>query len=716
VRVLVDIEARSDGGLKAARLFTDRLDPLRHDESLLKTLETEVRERLDGDSLSDASTWVELHNTACSHVTHAVNGLLRPRWPGTKGSSTVPVELSFRLLKLNPDARDPADALPWLEVVALDEAVTKAAVGLKPGDVKANLYGSTLSLYEAGDRLRLAIRVPLEAFVTDVTLCPKNQPSAALSKFEAAAFVPRDRMSAVLDVRLKASVLWRLSAQPDGWPTAAELMVRFRGLEQTPVRVEIPCSDLGQPDNLVDVFLDIGSTTTKFIIRVADKLSSPQVKRTARLVDEWSLPPYDKAKLLADASGALWSKWVAELLPALRRYAAREHRGYLRSVHLSLPQARLLNVAGLSVGVAGREFTQSGITSSLDPLAVNALIARAATETVGVETYGRTVFLTPEHEAIACHYLAPLRVLYKTASQYHDLFTTVEDERTYQRLRRKEWDRKRAEQSKYDASGWLFKLWNARPAGPSGARPNVASAIQSPADWMQRLVAHRELLERIVLLDVGGLSLDMAVLESNLLVTECSWSDTSCGGEAVTIELAKRLGKSSLTSEEGTERKATLGDQWTKLGNNTDLSLDERFGRFGGRNQRVYREVTRSLYSAVLNGLASRLANRWRTRGSLRCTVLLTGGGSRNPHFHEMVAEKFAEVRLEPDVVDARRLQDLLVEARSFEPPHPELESAAVNLFTSVHQWAVAQTKGSEWMMYDKYAVVGGLLARALKA
>jgi hypothetical protein len=83
-------------------------------------------------------------------------------------------------------------------------------------------------------------------------------------------------------------------------------------MEDKTVRVEVPCGDLGRRDRLVDVFLDLGSTTTKYIIRVGDRLSTPQVKRTARLAEEWSLPRYDKAKVLADGTGAEWSKWIAE--------------------------------------------------------------------------------------------------------------------------------------------------------------------------------------------------------------------------------------------------------------------------------------------------------------------------------------------------------------------------------------------------------------------
>lgn len=239
VRVLVDVEARSDGGVRASRLYTDRLAPIRHDESLLRSLDDEIRARLDRRTIGDSAMWVDLHAASRVHVIDAVDRLLRPRWPGRSSDSQVPVELSFRLLNLNPEARAPAATFPWLEIVALDEAVARAAASLKPGDVKVNLYGSTLSMEDGGDRLRLGIRVPVEALVEDVELSRKGSPSLVLAKFDAAAFLARERMSPVLNVRLSAPVLWSLSAPPDGDPPAAELRARFRGAKGKAARVEV---------------------------------------------------------------------------------------------------------------------------------------------------------------------------------------------------------------------------------------------------------------------------------------------------------------------------------------------------------------------------------------------------------------------------------------------------------------------------------------------
>jgi hypothetical protein len=713
VRILLDIEARSDGMVRATRLYTNRLAPIRHDKSLLSTLDSEVRTHLSGRTMTPAA-WAGLHAASCGHVTDAVVRLLRPRWPGNPRISQVPVELSFRLLNLNPAARAPAEEFPWLEVIALDAAVAQAATSLKSGDVKANRYGTVLSLDDGGDRLQFGLRVPVEALVADVVLCSKVNPSEVLAKFDVSTFLARDRLTPVVDARLPAPVLWRLSPQREDLLAAAELKAHFHGLEK-PIRVEIPCGDLGRRETLVDVFLDLGSTTTKYIIRVGDELSTPQMKRTARLTDEWSLPRYNKAKFLDDGTGAEWSNWITELLPALRRYAARTHRGHLRSVHLTVPQSGLLDVAALSRAIAARKTTTFSETRRLDDDALRVLVERASVDAVGFEVGGQVVVLTPEHEAVARHYLAPLGVLRKVASSYHQTYSDHEANRSYQTKQRSDWDRKRAEQKKYDDRSFLWRVFHNRPAGPTGACPGVESAIESPAAWMKRLVDKPELLDRIVLLDAGGLSLDIAVFESNVLVPVCSKSDATCGGEAVTREFAKLLGVALNTLEDGTREKAGLGDRWTNSANTTALSWDERFGRFGGRRQKAYKDSTQTIYSPAVVDLANALAKRWRSDGSSRCTILLTGGGSQNPHFQELVAGHIAEVGLEADVVDARKLQDLLDEARSFKHPLSDLASPSVNLFTTTHGWALDEVQGSERMAYDKYAVVGGLLAGAQK-
>jgi hypothetical protein len=711
VRVLVDVEARSDGALRATRVYTDRLSPIRGDAPLLAALQREVDAHLDPRALADATRWAALHVAVRGQVEAAVDALLRPRWPGRQGAAAVPVELSLRVLQLNPWAALPGRAFPWLEVVPIDAGIVRAGANLRPGDVRAKLFDSKLSLDEGGDRLRVALHVPVEVLVEELLLCPTNHPSVVLAKLDASTFLPRDRWTPVLDQHLPAFALWKLSAQPKEPQPGAEIRARLRGAAEPTVLSRVPCGDLGGRDTLVDVFLDLGSTTTKYIVRVGGRLSAPRAKGTAKLAEEWSLPRYDKAKVLADPSGREWATWIAGLLPALRRYAAREHCGHFRSVHLTIPQAGALDVAALARAASAGEPPSDGLQAGLDAPALSALHKQAVAEAVGFATGGQVVILRTEHEAVAAHYLSPLRVLHQAAAAYHRSFDSLQAERAHQRQRQAAWDQKRAKRQAYDDSSLWRRVWDTKPEGPSGARPEVKKAPHSPADWMRRLVEHPELLERVVLLDAGGLSVDIAVLESNVLVPACSKSDAHIGGEAITRALGRRIGTPAISSEQGTNEKARLGALWADKHNSPSLSWDERFGLFGGRSQRAYREVTRELCAPPIHALAEELGQRWAQGGSRQCTVLLTGGGSRNPHFEELIGEQFAASGLEPLVMDARGLQELLDEARAFPHPLPELASPAVVLFSTVKGWT--WVSGSERNAYDKFAVVGGLLAGA---
>ncbi|MFB8831992.1 hypothetical protein ACE0DR_28010 [Azotobacter sp. CWF10] len=150
IRVLVDIEARSDGGVRAVRLHTERLTPIRYDDALLALLDKEAQRCLLEGSLASRSAWDALLTASRDHVINSVNRLLQPFWPGNYHKPrNVPVELSFRLLNLDPNRENIDSDLQWLEVVELDEAIAKTAGRLQPSDVEAELYRSLLSL-EAG--------------------------------------------------------------------------------------------------------------------------------------------------------------------------------------------------------------------------------------------------------------------------------------------------------------------------------------------------------------------------------------------------------------------------------------------------------------------------------------------------------------------------------------------------------------------------------------
>jgi hypothetical protein len=672
---------------------------------LLNALDVEVQARLSKGSPDDA-VWMDLLAATKPHLIDTLSRLLRPRWPGNPRQSAMPVEVSFRALMLDPERTNWLSRLPWVDLVPLTDAIERAGKSLRDEDLRHDLHASCLSLDDGGERLRMSLVPPVEVMAKEVSLWATNGEPKELKHLADATFLLRGQKNKVVDVRLAASILWNLSPDTARVASRAELRIRFKGREDRLYPVEVPCGNLGSHGQVVDMFLDLGSTTTKYIVRVAEVLSKPEVKRTSKLAEEWLLPPYEKVSFLADPTGATWANWVMALLSSLRRYSAQAHRGYLRSLHLTLPQSGALAVSKLASRL-GPDCSATDSLGLLDGRSIDALVSRASLEAVG----RHVVVLSPEHEVLARHYLEPLKVLHQAASAYEGSYHEREEERERQKTERSNWDRKKREQQDFDNRWFGYRWLHTRPAGPKGGHPTISQSFATPADWMKRLIEHPEMLERVILLDAGGLSLDMVVLESAELVPALSMSDSHCGGEEVTKQFAQRLGVVNMSSDDGTREKARLGDLWDNPNNTTDLGLDERFRRFGGRDQRAYREVTSAVYRETVRNLALKTAASWKHNRSARCTVLLTGGGSRNPHFQDLVAESIGDARLEAEIMDARAIQDLLAKARDFKHPLPALDAPAVKRFSMVHGWALGKVQGADRMVYDKYAVVGGLLA-----
>lgn len=707
VRVLVEFEARSDGTVRATKLHTHRLPSIRHDVALLERLDRAASEALSRGKLDDA-TWADLRVTSMAHVTEAIDGVLRPRWPGKSQRSSVPLELSFRALLLDPQRTLRSTNLPWLEVVPVFHALERAGKTVRDEDLRHSLHESRLSLDEGGERLRLSLIPSIEIMTKWVSLWSTGEAPQELARFDGTVTLPRNQQTRVLDVRLGAEHLRQLAPEGGGSSPGAELRVTIHGREDRPYRVAVPCGDLGDQRTLVDVFLDLGSTTTKYAVQVGTSLTTPRHAKTEMLAREWSLPLYEKSRMLADPTGRVWAEWVPALLGALRRYAARVHRGYLQRVHLTLPDSGSLAVKPLAAAVqrTDQALEREG---ALDMSAVQSLQRRIEIEAAGA----RGVVLEPEHTALARHYLAPLRALRLAASSYQRAFKEHETLQETQRAEQRDWDVRRARQREFDQSNFFVRMFKTRPPRPSGGRPTVSSSMMSPTEWMRRLIDRPDLLDRVILLDAGGLSLDVAVLESAVCVAELSKSDATCGGEEVTRRLASHLGRESLPSDDGTRLKARLGAQWANKANTADLPDDERFGRFGGRDQRAYHQATHQVYEALVRALAQACAARWKPKRAVACTVLLTGGGSANPHFVKLVADCLAEAGLEADVMHAPFLQESIESARRYQHPSLSLTSPGVTLFTTVYDWSydLEKNAGSKQHAYDKFAVVGGLIA-----
>jgi hypothetical protein len=460
---------------------------------------------------------------------------------------------------------------------------------------------------------------------------------------------------------------------------------------------------------VVDVLLDLGSTNSKYLVRTAGRVSAPMFKPTKALCKEWNLAPYNKAEFLADVTGAAFLRWVAQLLSAVRAYVATTQRGHLRSIHLALPQSPGLNVAGLATAFA----PTARVSLPLDADAVKYLNESAAMNSIASSVSAPTIVLRQEHEVLAAHYLSVLQALHRTAISYRAAYLARELERQQQAEQARIWDRKRAAVEGYEQAGFWHKLLNSAPLPPSGDRPTISTALETPRDWMIRLINTPELLNRVVLLDAGGLSLDIAVMEFGEKVQSFGYSDDECGGESVTSHFFGRIHNRTPSSEDGTREKARLGDLWNRARQSGVIELEGLVRQTGGHTQLGYREATRQVYGRCLHNLAQRIAPKWARGERGVCTVLLTGGASRNPHFQDCVRDLFQQEGLDVDVVDAWKLDGLIEEARRFPVQHGvRLSSRAVVEFQRSHRWATSSTRGSDLMGYDKYAVIGGLLAQ----
>lgn len=674
LRVLVDAELRSDRTWHITGITTPRVGAAINQAIILQQLNDDG---LRSGSFPSWRAWERFRERARSLLTDELNSLIHQSWKGLRQPSPARVVVSIRAMLLDPDVAlaegEPAPA--WLEVVPFDAAAVSAAAKLRDGDVTFDVTRTRVSFAPGGDRIEVAVRSPREMLIHE---CKVVSGDKALLVAPLTRVIRRDALTALPPIVLSAEAVRGFAANgaSDG-----ELLLSVRGTQKK-FATRIPVAALPAFSAVADIFLDLGSTNTKWALRLEGKEPVAHDEDTATLTEVWGIDAYRKAELLSDSAGNRWSEWVARALPALRHWVGREHNAYLRNVHLSLPSTEQFDV--IALGKILRDTARSGDGASRSP---QDALRRATTENLVSQG---AVVVVPEHELVAAHYLGVLRVLQKAAQAYAARSASHEDRRRDQAQRRARWNQERAAADAYNASIKWYTIWKwgTQQAGPSGSAPEIVAKIADPAAWMDDLVAHREQFDHVVLLDAGGLSLDISVLEKHGLVRELSHSDTTCGGEAI----SSRIGRGG-TGGLGTKYKAQLGIRWRDA---RDIDT---------RDQREYRDVTRELHSSVLGPLFGSLGARWRR--SPHCCVLLTGGGSRNPHLAEYISELASDAGLRANVVDAPTVQDLIRQAREFPEPLQELGSEEVRRFEATQVWS--RRERQPLARYDKFAVVGGM-------
>lgn len=685
LRVLVDAELRSDRTWHITGITTPRVGAAINQAIILQRLNDDGlrsllgRAATGGASFPSWRSWELFRELAGSLLTDELNSLIRRSWEGLRHPSAARVLVSIRAMLLDPDIAlaegEPAPA--WLEVVPFDAAAAAAAAKLRDGDVTFDVTRTPVSFAPGGDRIEVAVRTPREMLIHECKLVSGDKPLlvAPLTRI-----VRRDTLTALPPIVLSAEAVRGLAANG---ASGGELQLSVRGTEKR-FATRIPVAALPAFSAVADIFLDLGSTNTKWALRLEGKEPVEHDQDTATLTEVWGIDAYRKAELLSDSAGDRWSEWVARALPALRHWVGREHNAYLRNVHLSLPSTEQFDV--IALGKILRDAARSGDGASRSP---QDALRRATAENLVSQG---AVVLVPEHELVAAHYLGVLRILLKAAQAYARRFESHEARRADQAKRQRTWDSRQAAVRDYESRWFGYRWFNDRPAGPSGSRPSVDTKITNPAEWMNDLVEHPEQFDHVVLLDAGGLSLDISVLEKHELVRALSRSDTGCGGEAI----SSRIGRHEI-GPRGTRYKAQLGLRWLPARDLSDPA------------QREYRDATRELYGPVLTRLIRTLGEtRWKK--SPHCCVLLTGGGSRNPHLAEYISELASDAGLRANVVDAPTVQDLIRQAREFPEPLQELGSEEVRRFEATQVWSERRER-QPLARYDKFAVVGGMCA-----
>ena len=678
LRFLLETEVRSDRSWHVAAVRSARLPELALDDGLLRALQDArgpLRHLLGASASSNgtlpaAGVFERFRDEAGGLFEQMLHERVSRAWPAPGEPSSAAAVVSIRCLVLDPDIDEPEEEVDWLHIVPFDTAAAEAAAELDDSDVEI-LSNRPIGLGDDGALLSVTLTAPCELLVEECAVeCEVGGEPRSLwrSAYVAAAY--RDVPLTLPTFRLPAEAVRGLAKPAD--PDSAEVQVFVRGRDE-PFYQELAVGKLPSSQRVADLLLDLGSTTTKWALRFRDDDAIDEHDQdTDSLVRAWGIPPYRKSELVADSTGGKWLDWLSRALPALRQWVGREHAAFLGDVHVSLPTTKRFDVERLAQAIGARKS---------DPVALSArehLVCSGA------------VHLAPEHAFLARHYLDVLRVLQDAAKAYSKRFTSNEAVRVAQGSKRASWDSQAAALQRHKNKFFLARWFSKKPTGPSGSRPTISRALTDPEAWMFDLIERPEQLDRVLLLDAGGLSLDVAALEGHRLVRELSHSFDGCGGEELSRQIAR-----GQTGPRGTRHKAQLALRWRDAPNPRDPQ------------QREYIDTTRALYEPELGPLLRDLGSRWkRSRASV---VLLTGGGSRNPHLRDLVGELAAEVGLQPTVADAPYIQEMLHQARAFAEPLPELESTTIHRFEETQTWSERRER-QPWARYDKFAVVGGML------
>ena len=666
-RILVDASLRSDGTWSAA-IRAPRLIQLIGATDLISLIENRLARYTSPGHFPSESSWAlcrrDIGRDAVQKLASKLDGVDLEK----EGFSRPPVSVSFRCALVDRDIVYPPELPRWVVCTPFHEASEVTAQNLDEGGLAVHDI-SEIGFDERSDKLSLKFKAKHSVVVDGVDVTDSSG-DRLLQRFRRTVLAPREETVRITDLQLRAEVIRKMAA-PD---YVGRLLIRLKGRKQP-----LPCGVLPHVSQApheactASLFLDLGSTSSKWALELQ---TGTTVKLTAHLQDssaltkQLGLDEYRKADVIRADSVAIgnWTKWWADAVPALRYWVGREHGAYLKEVNLSVPVARS--------SAASRDKPLIATLNEDPPLNTTRRLHLVEPATLR---------FSPEHELIADHYLAPLRVAEEAALEYVKIVAERADEV-------EAWndalDRTRA----YKDRPWWKRLFGERPVGPEGRRPEQ---LPSPTREVESLAERVGQLNRVLILDAGGLSLDVAVVENGVVTAELGHSLGECGGEALSCRIGrKRVGK------EGTRYKAQLG-----------LLAD---ASHSDPKQREYREQTQALYGVGLNPIFEQLGKRWQAKR--RCIALLTGGGSKNPYFVEMITEMAKSRKLEMWPVDASTL-DAIVDAceELVAGIGSDLDARDISRFREVLEWSQKREIHST-ASWDQFAVIGGMLYKRDRA
>ena len=663
-RVLVDASLRSDGTWTAA-IRSSRLVELIRGTNLLSSIKDRLASitfRSPGHFPSE-SDW-ELCRRDVGDLVRKFVSELDAIPPEKEPLRYLPVSVSFKCSLVDRDIDiDVKSPLPgWVVCIPFLEASEDTARKLDERDIDVTDI-SQIGFDERSDKLSLKFMAKHSVIIEGVDIADSSgeQP---LQRFDRTIVAPRKESVRITDLQLTAEVIRGMSSSNNG-----RLLIRLKGRPQ-PLGNERPSiSAVPLAGRAASLFLDLGSTSSKWVVELRTGYSvelTSHIQESSTLTGQLGLDEYRKLDVIgADAEAtARWVRWWTDAVPALRYWVGREYNAYLQDINFSVP-VTLENTGGVSSQILDEDeyFNSAKRTHLVRPAAVR---------------------LTPEHELIAEHYLAPLRVLERSAHEYVKLVKRRGEEVT---AWSDDWNRLEAYKSKPLVTRFFIRLLGDRPSGPRGRRPE---RLQSPPEKVGSLAERVGQLSRVLILDAGGLSLDVAVIENKTVVSELGQSLTNCGGEALSSRIGRRR-----VGKEGTRYKSHLGAVA-----NAPLSKSDP-------KQQEYCAQTQALYEPGLGPVFETLGTRW--RDNRRCVAVLTGGGSKNPYFVKLI-EDMARLRdLDMWPVDADSLDEIVDawgELTSTTEDAPEVVE-----FRRVLGWS-RKRETHRTASWDQFAVIGGMLCK----